>query len=508
MDGLTWRPSDRAVRFFNWLRHTKGQWAGQPFALGGWQAERVVRPFLDTLLPDGRRQYRNVYLELPRKNGKSTLAAGLALYFLLADDEPGAEVYSAAADRNQAAIIFDTAAAMIRASPHLSSWCKVYRREIVVPTTESFYRVLSADVPSKHGLNPHAVIVDELHALPGRELWDVLTTAQGSRRQPAVVAITTAGDEPQSIAWQVKDYARKVAAGVIPDPTWLSVIYAIEPGERWDDRATWARVNPGLGTTLSEEYIEAAYRRAQQSLADQLLFRRLHLNDWLEEGASQWLPLDAWDRCGADVPDAELLGRDCYAGLDLSSTTDLSALVLVFPLPDGSYAVRCRFWVPGEQLQRRGLRDRAPYEIWVRQGLLHASPGDMIDHGLIHQELIALARAYHIREVAIDRWNAAMLTAALQQDGLTVVPMGQGYASMTAPMRFLEGCVVGGKLRHGGHPVLRWMATNLRVAQDPAGNVKPDKARSHSRIDGIVALAMALARAGAHRQMGVGGWLL
>lgn len=484
----------RAVGFFaDVLRHTKGEWAGGRFILAPWQ-ERIVRDVFGWKRPDGTRRYRRVYIEVPRKNGKSTLAAGLALYLLYADQEAGAEVYSAAADRDQAGIVFEQAKAMAELEPELVAVSEIYRRSIMVPSTGSSYRVLSADVPTKHGLNAHGVLFDELHAQPTRDLWDVLTTSTGARRQPLVVAITTAGFDRQSVCWEVHEYARQVRDGIIADPSFLPVIYAAEPGDGWTAEATWRKANPGLGITVKLEYLRDECRRAIESPAYQNTFRRFHLSEWTEQ-QDRWIDLGVWAENGATIAEAELAGRRCFAGLDLSSTTDLSALVLLFPLDDGRYATLCRFWLPSANLGERIQRDRVPYDAWARDGFLELTGGNVVDYDVIRARVNELARRFEIRELAIDRWNATQLSTQLAGDGLMVVPFGQGFASMAAPTKEFMNLLLGRRLLHGGQPVLTWMAANVAVQQDAAGNLKPDKAKSTARIDGIVAVVMALDRA-------------
>lgn len=497
------RAAGKAVAFFERvLKHSKGEWEGQPFLLQGWQ-RGFVRELFGWKRGDGTRRYRRAYLEVPRKNGKSTLAAGIALMMLYADGEPGAEIYSAASDRDQAAICFDQAKAMVEEAPALLKMSTLFRRSIVVPGTRSSYKVLSAEAYSKHGLNAHGVIFDELHAQPSRELWDVLTTATGARRQPLVVAITTAGYDRESICWEVHEYARQVAAGIIEDSSFLPVIYAADELDDWTNPAVWAKANPGLGATVKTEYIEEECRRAVSSPNYQNAFRRLHLNQWTQQ-ESRWLDMRAWDACAGGEAgrewEAALAGRACYAGLDLASTTDLAALALVFPAltEEEPYRIVMRYWTPGGTLRERALQDRAPYVEWSRDGWLAATPGDVIDYVRVRAEIERLSKVFNLREVAFDRWGAVQMSQELMAAGLTMIQFGQGYASMSAPAKDLERLMLEGKLAHGGQPVLRWNADNVTVLGDAAGNIKPDKARSTGRIDGVVALIMALDRALRH----------
>jgi len=492
------RAADLACAFFERLLvHSKGGGAGEPFKLLEWQREKVIRPLFGWKRADGMRRYRKAYIEVPRKNGKSTLAAGIALYLLFADGEPGAEVYSAAADREQASLVFDEARAMVEARPQLAKVSQSYRRAITVPSTRSAYRVLSADVKSKHGFNASGVIFDELHAQPTRDLWDVLNTATGARRQPLVVAITTAGYDRESICWEQHEYARQVRDGIIEDDSFLPVLYGADVDDDWLDEAVWYKANPSLGQTIKLDYLRQEAQRAKATPAYQNTFRRLHLNQWTAQ-ESRWLPMEAWDACGAAFDERLLDGAACYGGLDLASSSDIASLVLCFPAEAGEderYTWLARFWIPAENIVERARRHRVPYDAWVRDGLVIATPGNVIDYAYIAHEIEALSERYNIREIAFDRWGAFQISTALQDAGLTMIGFGQGYASMAAPTKDLLRLVTDGRLRHGGNSVLRWMADNMIVDQDPAGNVKPNKAKSREKIDGIVAGIMALDRA-------------
>lgn len=487
-----------AVQFFRALRHTKGRWAGRPFDLLPWQ-EKIIRDLFGTLRPDGKRQYRTAYIEVPRKAGKSTLASGIALY-LLFEGEPGAEVYSAAADRDQASIVFEQAKQMVLNSPELAKYSEIYKRAIVVPRLGATYKVLSADAPTKHGLNAHGIIFDELHVQPNRELWDVLTTSTGAREQPLVVAITTAGYDRNSICWEQHEYALKVRDGIIEDPTFYPVIFAADEDDDWTDPATWRKANPSLGITVQEDYYRQECDKARQIPGYQNTFRRLLLNQWTAQ-ESRWLDMAAWDASAGLVVPEKLKGRDCYGGIDLSTTTDLTAVVLAFPIEDKVYVLP-HFFIPADTAKEKEKKDRVPYTTWARQGFISLTPGNVIDYSFVEQKIKQLAKEYHVLEWAYDRWNADMLVQRLQDDGAKMVPVGMGYSSLSAPTKRLETLVKSRKLVHGGHPVLRWCADNVMVEQDPAGNIKPSKAKSTQRIDGIVALILALSRAMHHGKRG------
>lgn len=492
--------ADRAVSFFRCLKHSTGEYAGQPFELMGWQAKDIIRPAFGTLNPDGTRQYRTVYVEVPRKNGKTEIGAGIGLYLLAADDEPGAQVYSVAGDRQQASLIYQAATPMVRQAPALDKRCKIIdsQKRIVIFSTNSFYQVLSAEAYSKHGLNAHGILFDELHTQPDRELWDVLTTSTGARRQPLIFVMTTAGHDRNSIAWEIHDYALKVKNGIVNDPTFLPVIYAAPDNADWTDEDVWAACNPALGEFRSLDEMRTLCARAKETPALEMTFRRLYLNQWVNS-VERWLPIEKWDEGGAaPVDKLELLGRPCYAGLDLASTTDLAALILMFPLEDGRKQVLPFCWIPEDTAREKERKDRVPYTAWARQGLVTLTPGNVIDYDFIRQDCKILAEKYNIREWAYDRWNADMLVQEMTKDGAVMIPVGLGYVSMNAPTKELMTLTLSKKIEHGGHPVLRTHADNLVVRTDPAGNLKPDKEKATQKIDLMVALILALSRAMVH----------
>ena len=832
----------QAVEFFSrFLKHQKGEFAGKPLALDTWQVDEIIRPMFGWRRPDGTRRYRTVYVEIPRKNGKTTIAAGIGLYLLFADKEQGAEIYSAAADRDQAAIAFDLARSMVEAEPALKRRAKVYRRSIVAEGTGSSYKVLSADARSKHGFNAHGIIFDEIHAQPNRELYDVLHTSTGARRQPVEFLITTAGVyEPESIAWQLHDYATKVRDGAIDDPTFLPVIYGAPSEADYRDPAVQAAANPGIGVSVKADYLLAESRRAEEEPSYENTYRRLHLNQWcvapdtmvrmadgsqkradaivpgdvveafdettgklvrarvvtampmeptrrfrittsrgrsietngehpfwnrtgksnapeygwkkaadiavgdrlavalgkantpvggkrlrsdvarflgiyagdgggshspritsvdpevpafvsdfvgragdrlavLPDGVhfdvrhqrsgvltltptkrllkrhgmwgqtcetkrvpplvftsgpkawasflsgyldtdghvsdgsivwvsksrglledcqhllsyldiqskvssstlgrhrlevldaasfdnaarlltplvarkaaallrlsqrprrdgdgagdrrafdrvvsvddagvgttigieveryhthitnglithntqqvTRWIRIENWEACKGTLPD--LAGRKCFPALDLSTTTDITALALLFPpLDDEPYCVLPFFWCPEDTVMKASRRDRVPYDAWVRDGFMTATPGNVIDYAYVRRSVNELSKVYKFGPVAFDPWNATQLATQLgEEDGIEMVEFRQGMISMNEPAKEFERLVVAGKIMHPDNPVLNWMAANVAVKSDAAGNIKPDKDRSTGRIDGIVATIMGV----------------
>ena len=492
------KKAQHAVDFINCLKHTKGQWRGVPFDLLPWQ-DKIIRDIFGTVKQNGYRQYNTAYIEIPKKNGKSELAAAVAILMACGDGEWGAEVYGCASDRQQASIVFDVAVDMVDQCPALRKRIKPVMsvKRLVYKPTNSFYQVLSAEAYTKHGLNVHAVVFDELHAQPNRELYDVMTKGSGdARRQPLFFLITTAGTDRNSICYEVHQKAVDLLEGRKIDPTFYPVIYGIEDDADWGLEANWYRANPSLGHTIDIEKVRSAHQSAKENPAEENLFRQLRLNQWVKQSV-RWMPMEKWDACDAPADMEALNGRACYGGLDLSSTTDITAFVLVFPprTDDEKYAVLPFFWIPEDSLKLRVRRDHVPYDVWQQQGYIKTTEGNVVHYGFIETFIEELNTRYQIKEIAFDRWGAVQMIQNLEGMGFTVVPFGQGYKDMSPPSKELMKLTLENKLAHGGHPVLRWMMDNIFVRTDPAGNIKPDKEKSTERIDGAVAMVMALDRA-------------
>ena len=490
--------ADYAVNFIECLCHTKGTWAGRPFELIDWQ-EQIIRDLFGILKPNGYRQFNTAYVEIPKKMGKSELAAAIALLLTCGDGEERAEVYGCAADRQQATIVFDVAADMVRMCPALNKRVKILasQKRIIFQPTNSFYQVLSAEAYSKHGFNIHGVVFDELHTQPNRKLFDVMTKGSGdARMQPLYFLITTAGTDTNSICYETHQKAVDILEGRKVDPTFYPVIYGAGQEEDWTDPKVWKKANPSLGETIGMDKVKAACDSARQNPGEENSFRQLRLNQWVKQ-AVRWMPMEKWDACAFPVNPEELEGRVCYGGLDLSSTSDLTAFVLVFPPEDDEepYYILPYFWLPEETLPVRVNRDHVPYDVWERQGFIQTTEGNVVHYGYIEKYIERLGEKYNIREIAFDRWGAVQMVQNLEEMGFTVVPMGQGFASMSPPTKELMKLTLEKKLAHGGHPVLRWNMDNIFIRTDPAGNIKADKAKSTEKIDGAVATIMALDRA-------------
>lgn len=479
-----------AVEFISRLTHTRGEWAGQPFNLQKWQ-EKIIRELFGRVQRDGMRQYRTAYIEVPRKNGKTELAAAIALFMLFGDGEPGAEIYSAAADREQASLVFNAAASMVRHNKALSSLCKIIdsQKRIVYYKTNSFYRAISAEAYSKHGFNAHAVIYDELHVAPNRELWDVLQTSMGARRQPLMLAITTAGYDRNSICWEQHEYARKITEGIVKDKTFLPIIYSAGQDEDWTDERVWRDANPNLGVSIKLDFLRQECRKALEIPAYQNTFRRLYLNQWTTQ-ETRWIDMKKWDAC-SDEPIIPR-GAPCYLGLDLSSTIDITSASLFCP---ETGAVLNWSWIPQENMIARERRDRIPFSQWERQGWITATPGNAVDYGFIRKKINDIKAEYPgLQVVGYDPWNATQLAIQLEQeDGMAVIPIRQGFQTLSPACKELERRILEGKLSHGGNPVLRWAADNVVVVSDPNDNIRPMKNKATERIDPIVSLIIAIA---------------
>lgn len=488
--------------------HHKGEWAGQPLLLEAWQ-KRILRAVFGWMRRDGTRRFRIAWIEVPRKNGKSELAAGVGLYLLVADGEAGAEVYSSATKKDQAKIVHDTAVAMVKRSPGLRRVVKSFRNNLHCPRLGSKFEPLGADSQTLDGLNPHGNIVDEVHAHRDRGVWDVLDTAMGARRQPLTWAITTAGTyEPESIGWVQHDHAVKVLEGTLEDDAFFAFIAAADPEDDPFAPETWAKANPNYGVSVKPEYLAAQAKKAEEQPSFRNTFLRLHLDQWTQQQA-RWLSVEKWK--ASDPRDlrppayrewmAGFRGELVYGGLDLAAKIDLAAFVLA--VRDGDeVALLARFWCPAATITERSRRDRVPYDAWTRDGWLEATPGNVIDYDHIRAEVGALAGEYQVHEVGYDPWNATQLAVQLQGDGLPMVEVRQGPRTLSDPCKEFEKLIVAGKVRHGGHPILTWMVANVAARRDANDNIAPDKKGSGEKIDGVVASIMALSRLMAHGDPG------
>lgn len=490
--------ADVVVTFIEELKHTKGEFYKKPFELIDWQ-EQIIRDIFGILKEDGYRQFTTAYIEVPKKCGKSELAAAVALYMLCADQEQRAEVYGCAADRDQASLVFDVACDMVKLCPSLNKRCDIRpsKKSIEFPLTNSKYKALSAEVAGKSGVNVSALIFDELWVQKDRKFFDMMTVGTSdARRNPLHFIITTAGNDTNSICYELHQKAVDILEGRKHDPNFYPVIYGADMEDDWTDPAVWQKANPSLGITIGMDKVEAACEQAKQNPLKENSFRQLRLNQWVKQSV-RWMPMDKWDACAFPVPEKALEGRVCYGGLDLSSTTDITAFVLVFPPEDeeDKYSFLPYFWIPEETLDLRVRRDHVPYDLWERQGYLMTTEGNVVHYGRIERFIEELGERFNIREIAYDRWGAVQMVQNLEGMGFTVVPFGQGFKDMSPPTKELMKLTLEKRVAHGGHPVLRWMVDNIAIREDPAGNIKADKAKSTEKIDGAIAAIMGLDRA-------------
>ena len=492
------KKADRAVRFIENLKHTKGKWDGKPFWLLPWQ-EQIIRDIFGIVDENGHRQFRTAYIEIGKKNGKSELAAAVALYLLYADNEPSAEVYGAAADRQQASIVFDVAKRMVENSNALYKRSKVTAatKRIVNYTNAGFYQVLSAEVGTKHGLNVSGLVFDEVHAQPNRKLYDVLTQGSGDARdQPLYFLITTAGTDRESICFELHQKALDILNDRKKDPTFYPVVYGLTDDDDWHDEKNWYKANPSLGQTIQIERVRDMYRETLENPAEENVFKQLRLNMWVSS-ITRFIPEHIYDLGNMPIDMASLEGRECFGGLDLSSTEDITAFVLMFPPEDENekYVMLPFFWIPEDTIPIRVRRASVPYDVWRAQGYIQATEGNVIHYDFIEHFIEELGQRYHIKEIAFDRWGAVQMSQDLEGMGFTLAAFGQGFASMSPATKEFYKLLMEGRIIHGGNPVMRWMAGNVVVDTDAAGNIKCTKARSPEKIDGIVAAIMALDRA-------------
>jgi phage terminase large subunit-like protein len=490
--------ADRAVTFIESLRLVKGEWAGKGFKLMDWQ-RKVVEDLFGTLKRDGTRQFTTALIFTPKKNAKSALASAVALYMLCCDFEFAAECYSCAADKSQASIVFDSCAAIVEMSSELSKRLKVNRatKRIVYPLTNSFYQVVSADVPSKHGISASCVIFDELLAQKTPDFFRVMTMGTGdARRNPLVFVLSTAGTDKRSICYEQYTRAKQILAGGRTDYSVYPVIYEADCGDNPASPETWRKANPSLGITITEEKMRQAWESAVGNSVEEKLFKQLRLNIWSDEVA-KWLPIEKWNECYEPYDEESLRNRPCYGGLDLSAKTDLTAFVLVFPpvSENEAYRVLPYFWIPSDSVERHIRTDHIYYDKWQADGHIMTTEGSVVHYDEIERFILNLSKKFAIKEIAMDDWNGQATAQHLTDAGLTMIQFRQGFRSMNEPTKELMNHILERKIAHNGNDVLTWNLESLIVKTDPAGNVKPDKEKSTQRIDGAVALIMALDRA-------------
>jgi len=504
--------AQRAIDFFKFLNHSKGKWAGESFQLEPWQQFIVYSLFGWKRTADGMRRYRTAHVEVARKNGKTTLWAGVGLYLFFADGEPGAEVYCAATKKDQAKILFSEAERMRSASPGLKKRIASFRNNMNIVGTASKFEPLGADEDTLDGLNPHGALVDELHAHKTRGLWDVLETALGARRQPLMAAITTAGSDRESICWKQHEYGEKVLEGINHDDTFFVFIACIDEEDDWEDERNWIKGNPNLGVSISVEDLRDRALKAKQMPSARNSFLRLRLNKWTNSEtaaikAEDWRECVGFSLAGKDAKvlrgevEKQLEGRECFLAVDLASTEDIACSGKLFPPLDESepYIFIPHFYVPEERLDEKIKQWRQPYDVWAREGWLIATEGNVIDYDVIQEQVLSDFERYQVRELAFDPWNATQFINNLQKAGIAIermVKFPQTMQMFAPPTKLLlEVLIPNRRIAHLGNPPLAWMASNLLVREDSNGGQRPVKGTGIGKIDGMVTLDMCLGRA-------------
>lgn len=522
-DGEFWydqRTADKAAAFFpNHLVFTEGEWAGRPFVLEEWEEQDIVRPLFGWKRADGTRRFRRCFVWIARKNGKTELAAGIALLILVGDAEMGGQVFSIASEEAQAKIVFTKASNMAVRTPVLAQKLECLGKVIYCPELNGSFRPLSGKPKGKHGLNMSGLVGDEIHEWPTGELYTFVHDSSAARRQPLEFLISTAGQKGTH-GEEVFNECQAIQAGDLDDPETMVVIYAPGEDDDWTKEETWRKANPNFGKSVKIEPFMADFKRARQLPRLENDFKRYRLNIWTDQ-AVRWLPMDSvddegrrfgWDHCAGPIAwndpqyEARLLGKRCFGGLDLSSTQDLSALIWWFPVQDGLDVpvALCRAYKPADLVKEHAKRDRLPYERWIKEGALFTTPGNVVDYGFIEKRVLADATKFRVayygqskREsdeggLAIDRFNATGTAVRLEAEGIPVVLFGQGFVSLSAPSKELERLVMANGFHHGGHPLFRRHAQAVAVVSDDAENIKPTKAKSNGRIDCIAAQVNAI----------------
>ena len=482
--------ASKAINFIEtFCTHTKGELAGKPLLLEDWQ-KKIIGDLFGWKQENGLRKYRTALIQLPRKNGKTTLAASIICYVLFSEKERGNELYAAAGDRGQANILFSIVSNMVLQNKELSSRAKVFRNSITNESKGNFFQAISSDSKTKHGYSAGCVIMDELHVQPNRDLYDTLLTSTGARIEPLFISITTAGYNKNSIGWEVYNYAKQVQNKLIEDSSFYSAIYEADLEDDITDEEVWKKANPNYGISLRKEYMRRESQRAMDVPSYQNTFKRLMLNIWTDSQTA-WIGAKEWELCEGDVDLQKLKNKECYVGLDLASTRDISALVLLFK-EDEKFIIVPYFFIPEENAKKRSERDKVDYVTWIRDNHIIATNGDVTDYNFIKQKILDLGKEYLIQSICYDRWNASQMVIDLQNEGVPMEPFGQGFVSLSAPSKQLEALILGKEIIHDNNPVLKWMIANTVMEEDAAGNIKPSKKKSSEKIDGTVALVMAL----------------
>lgn len=486
--GFDRKAAMRVIRFIENLKHTKGEWAGQKFRLEPWQ-QFILWNIFGWKLADGTRRFRYAYIEIARKNGKTALSAGIGLYMLFADGEARAEVYSAATVKDQAKICFSDAVEIVRKTD-LKNYLTPFRNSITYEARGGQFKPLSSDYGTHDGLNPSCGIIDEFHAHKDSGMFDVIKSAFGARRQPLMFIITTAGFNKSGACYAYRENVIKVLRGVNRDDSLFGIVYTQDKPEEWDNPKMWVKSNPNLGVSLSVDYLADQVQDAKNRPEAVRNVKTKNVNMWVD-AEKTWILDEAWMKCAGQGSIDRLRGCPCWGGLDLSNVSDITAHVLLFN-EDDMFQLVPHFWIPEEKMQEKIRKENINYDLWVREGYVTVTPGNIVDYDFVKADILRYTADYDLQTTAFDRWNSSQTILDLMEEGMKFTPFGQGYGSMAAPTKEFEKLVLARKIEHFGNPVLRWMMASTVVMTDPAGNIKPDKSKSSQKIDGIVAVIMAL----------------
>lgn len=478
----------KLVKFSRLCCHVKGPLRGLPISLEPWQQFIIANIFGFKRVDNGRRKYRKVYIEIPRKNAKSTLASIIGLIFLLLEKGQN-DIYTAAVSRDQARIVFDSSRQMVNMSKALKKHVKVFQHHLQTTSDDSIMKPLASKANTIEGTNPSLSIIDEYHLHPDNSVYSALDLGMGARPNGLLVAITTAGTNFISACKEEHNYVRQVLSGVISDPAYFGIIYTLDHENEYRDEKCWIKANPCLGVSVDAEELAGQVARAEQSghLMSELLTKRFNI--WCN-GETTWIKHDEFKKLAVDA-DPLAFGNGCFLGLDLSSTSDLTAIGALYPKDDGSVYLTCRCYVPESVLNDPMNKNAAIYRGWVRAGWLHTTPGDLVDYEFIERDIYELSSRCHVHSITYDRWNATRTTTSLSNNGLEIEPCGQGFQSMSPPTKEFERWVKLGRVTYDGNPIIAWAISNVMLEMDAAGNIKPNKAKSSNKIDPVIALLMA-----------------
>jgi len=484
-----------ALSFFKFIKHSKGEWAGKEFDLAPWQ-QFILWVLFGWFNKDGSRRYRYAYIEVARKNGKTTLAAGIGNYLFIADGEPGAEVYSSATSRNQAKICFNEARNMVRASPALKSRVTVYQHNMHIIANASKFEPISSDTRKQEGLNPHGAIIDEYHVHKSTEMYDVIKSALGARRSPLILIITTAGFEKESPCYRLRKTCIDILSGIKHQDNMFAAIFTLDEDDDWQNEKLWKKSNPNLGISVGLKYLQEEYQSAMNNRGtEEVNFKTKNLNIWTD-AAKVWIPDDIWMKGALEINEKKLIGRECYMGLDLSEKYDIEALVLLFPPTgdDDKFTILPYFWIPAEKVKNK--EEAVDYLLWEQQGFVNIVSGNVVDDDLVKELIIACAEKYDVRMLGYDDWNSKKFITDLGKAGFPIEEksskVSQYMSTLSSPTKELYNMVVDGKLNHGGNPILRWMIGNVVLRYDTNNNYRIDKSKSSERVDGVSATINAI----------------